>query len=101
VVGGKKQGVATGAVIGAFALVFELPVNLAVRTLGAGLAENVVLLGSEVLLPLGVGLDDFSGGLGGDFGAGFHDGSLFVFGGARGEGEGKRQRGEGADGDHD
>jgi len=85
--GGKQQRVATGAVISARALVFEFLVNGSVGALGAGLAEDVVLLCGELFFPLGIGLGDFFGGLGGDFWADFHHGLFLILGGARNKGE--------------
>lgn len=85
---GEELGVAAAAVVGAFALGFELLVNLAVRSLGAGLAEDAVLLGREELLPFLVGLLDFGGGLGWWGRDGFHGVLSFLLGGTGAQREG-------------
>lgn len=60
--GAKEVSTAGGAMVGAFALGHEFPVNLAAGHFGACLAEDAILLGGEEVFPLGIGFLDFPGG---------------------------------------
>lgn len=72
----EELGVAADTIVGACSLGFELLVDGAIRPLGAGFAENAVLLGSELGFPLFIRELDWLC-WSGSFGAGELD---FIFG---------------------
>jgi hypothetical protein len=67
--GGEELGTAAHAVVGTFALLLELLINLAEGTLGAASARHFILFEREEFLPVVFGFHNF--GLGHGFGVGF------------------------------
>ena len=86
--GGKELGIASGAVVGAGALFFELFIDVTVGAFGAGFAEDAVLLGGELFFPFFVGFFHGLGRLFGCFFFGGH-GGFFVVGVQGGGDEGE------------
>lgn len=92
--GTEEFGTASGAIVGAAALVLELVVDLSVGSFRACFAENLVLLRGEDLAPFFVGLFDRRSGLSGSFLKRFDD-RLHGIGSGEKEGQSQQEKGSG------